>query len=101
MGIKKSNALMMMSLAMISASMAQGNLNIMNVNNYDSANRKRQPKPIEPPIQSGMKYYYFREDGTFKQYERDGAMLKDEVVFKCYALNDKNAIKKFNKFKTE
>jgi hypothetical protein len=45
-----------------------------------------------------MKYYCFRKDGTFLQYERDGAMLKDEKFFTCYALNDKNAIKKFNKF---
>ena len=28
-----------------------------------------------------------------------GAMLKTECVFSCYALNAKNAIKKFNQFK--
>jgi len=56
-------------------------------------------KDVEPPIQKGLKYYCFRQDGTFMQYERDGAMLKEEKFFSCYALNDKNAIKKFNKFK--
>ena len=55
-------------------------------------------REIEPPIPNGMKYYCFRWDGTFKQYERDGAMLREEKFFDCYALNDKNAIKKFNKF---
>ena len=64
--------------------------------------REYKPEPKkEPKPQKGMKYYCFREDGAFKQYERDGAMLKEEVFFKCYALNDKNAIKKFNKFKPE
>jgi hypothetical protein len=55
-------------------------------------------KEVEPPIPNGMKYYCFRKDGTFLQYERDGAMLKDEKFFTCYALNDKNAIKKFNSY---
>ncbi len=62
---------------------------------------KSEPKQIEPPIQKGMKYYCFRSDGSFKQYERDGAMLKEEVVFSCWSLNDKNAIKKFKSFQSK
>jgi hypothetical protein len=63
--------------------------------------KKSEPKQIEPPIQKGMKYYCFRSDGTFKQYERDGAMLKEEVAFSCWSLNDKNAIKKFKSFQSK
>lgn len=64
----------------------------------EQGNESKSSKNSEPPIPKGMKYYCFRWDGTFKQYERDGAMLKEEKFFDCYALNDKNAIKKFDKF---
>ena len=57
-----------------------------------------QKEVTEPQPQKGQKYYCFRNDGTFVQYERDGPMLREEVVFKCYAINDKNAIKKFKKW---
>lgn len=89
---------MLTSLAMMMAIQEQG----VKYNQGEDNHREKPKKyPKEPIPQKGMKYYCFREDGTFKQYERDGAMLKEEVFFKCYALNDKNAIKKFNKFKTE
>ena len=92
MGMKKSSALMMMSLAM----MASGEFGKFGIDKYEENNTR--PRKIEPIVQKGMKYYCFRNDGTFKLYERDGAMLKTEMVFSCWALNDKNAIKKFHKF---
>jgi hypothetical protein len=97
MGIKKStSALMMLGLGLM--------LSEYGSKAYDSyedfeKNPNRKLTPIEPPIPNGMKYYCFRSDGSFKQYERDGAMLKEEVAFSCYSLNDKNAIKKFDKWK--
>ena len=60
--------------------------------------KKQKPKEVIP---KGMKYFLFRQDGTFKDYEKDGLILKEEVYFRCYAINSKNAIKKFNKFKTK
>ena len=59
-----------------------------------------QPMPIEkrtrpkldiPP--QGTKQYFFNAIGEFSNTQ----MRKDECVFICYAINDKNAIRKFNK----
>lgn len=63
--------------------------------------RKYTPNKNEPNevIPKGMRWFCFRKNGTFKDYEKDSAMLREEVYFRCYAINSKNAIKKFNKFK--
>ena len=50
--------------------------------------------PKEPPVPKGAKTYWFDEQGNFS-FEQ---MRKDEVVFKCVAINDKNAIKKYEKY---
>jgi hypothetical protein len=55
-------------------------------------------KPKEPIIPKGQFHYWFRADGTFLNEKQSERMLKEECVFKCFALNDKNAIKKFNTF---
>lgn len=61
---------------------------------------KISSKPKEPIIPKGHNRYWFRIDGTFLNEKQSERMLKSECVFKCFALNDKNAIKKFNKFLT-
>jgi hypothetical protein len=46
----------------------------------------------KPP--TGSKEYFFNKDG---EYSTDH-MLKTECVFECFAINDKNAKRKFNKW---
>jgi len=46
-----------------------------------------------PP--AGTKEYFFNALGEFSTDK----MLKSECVFKCVAINDKSAVKKFNKWK--
>lgn len=47
------------------------------------------PLPIHIP--TGCKEYFFNAEGEFS----NSHMRKDECIFWCYAINDKNAIKKF------
>ena len=49
----------------------------------------------EKPIPKGRKKYHFNSEGEF----RTDKMLRTEVVFKCIASNDKNAIRKFKNHK--
>ncbi len=48
---------------------------------------------IQPRVPKGAKEYFFNEFGEFSTE----SMLKSETVFICWAINDKNAIRKFNK----
>jgi hypothetical protein len=48
-----------------------------------------------PP--KGTRTYFFNYSGEFSKE----SMLRTEVVFKCFAINDKNAIRKFNKWVTK
>ena len=84
----KSNALMMMAMA---AAMNKGNSMMFTGSGEDDA-RVFIPKEPTPP--SGSKEYFFNIDGEFSTEK----MLRTEVVFKCYAINDKNAIRKFKNF---
>lgn len=53
-------------------------------------------------IPKGAKHYAFRQDGTFLCYDDVAERLRhDEVSFKCYARDDKNAIRKWNNFNHE
>lgn len=92
MGMKKSNLAMlnMMSLAM-SSSIYEDLFE-----DGKPPKRKSNPKPIIQPIPKGCKEYFFNINGVFYS-----PMRKDECIFKCFAINDKNAIKKFNKFKEQ
>jgi hypothetical protein len=56
----------------------------------------KYPKKDSP--QKGQFHYWFRADGTFLNEKQDERMRKDECVFVCYSINDKNAIRKFNAF---
>lgn len=53
--------------------------------------------PKEPMPPSGTKTYFFNEMGEFST----DRMRRDECVFKCFAINDKNAIRKFKVWKQE
>lgn len=52
-----------------------------------------EPVEIQPRPPKGTKEYFFNQYGEFSTE----SMLKSEVVFKCRASNDKNAVRKFNK----
>jgi hypothetical protein len=49
----------------------------------------------EAPIPKGCKLYFFDQDGAFST----NANRKDLCVFKCIAVNERNAKNKFNKWK--
>jgi len=51
--------------------------------------------PKEPVAPTGSKTYFFNEFGEFSTDK----MRKDEVVFKCFAINDKNAKRKFDSWR--
>jgi len=56
---------------------------------------KRQPTKKEPPNPKGTKPYFFNQFGEFV----NGRMKKEDCVFICVSINDKNATRKFNKWK--
>ena len=63
--------------------------------NLNPADIDITPKQTRPA--AGCKEYWFNKNGGFA----DGVnsiMRKDESVFYCHAINDKSAIKKFNKW---
>ena len=51
------------------------------------------PKKKRPP--SGSKEYFFNSEGEFSTEK----MLKADCVFTCFSINDKNAVRKFKKWK--
>ena len=69
-------------------------------NDYKEKPRKYTPnlKDIEHKPQKGQFHYWFRIDGTFLSEKQGERMRKEDCVFKCFSINDKNAIKKFNSF---
>ena len=54
-------------------------------------------RTIQPRPPHGAKEYFFNERGEFSTEQ----MLKSETVFMCYAINDKNAIRKFERWQNE
>lgn len=81
----KMNALLLASMAMAGNSfMATGNGDEMTV---------YLPKEPIPP--AGTKTYFFNSEGEFSTT----SMRKDECVFKCFAINDKNAKRKFERWR--
>lgn len=87
---------MLTSLAMMLTMQEQGFSYSREKENYRE-NSKKYPKESRP--QKGQFHYWFRADVTFLNEKQEERMKKDECVFVCFAINDKNAIKKFNKFK--
>ena len=68
---------------------------------YYEKEHEPNKEPKEPIIPKGHIHYWFRIDGTFLNEKQSERMLKEECVFKCFALNEKNAIKKFEKWSNE
>ena len=93
----KTNRLSILATAMMLGTFAQTNLDGFN----SIQELEKENKPKEPIAPKGHIHYWFRIDGTFLNEKQSERMLKEECVFKCFALNDKNAIKKFNKFLTQ
>lgn len=54
-------------------------------------------RTIQPRPPKGAKEYFFNEQGEFSTEQ----MLKSETIFICYAINDKNAIRKFERWQHE
>jgi hypothetical protein len=90
MGIKKQNALAFLGLA---AAFSEENKKF--TENYDPI-KPVIHLPKEKPIPRGAKEYFFNAQGEFSTEQ----MLKTETVFKCVAINDKSAIKKFERWKS-
>ena len=82
---------MALAMALMSKSTLRG---------HDEKPVEYRPKDrdFEPKPQKGQFYYWFRIDGTFLSEKQGERMLRDNCVFICFAINDKNAIKKFNPF---
>lgn len=53
-----------------------------------------EPIEIQPKPPTGTKEYFFNSNGEFSTE----SMLKEDVAFKCCAINDKNAIRKFKRW---
>lgn len=56
---------------------------------------ERVLRHFEPKVPKGLKEYFFNDRGVFSTE----GMRKDECVFKCVALNDKSALRKYNNWK--
>lgn len=91
MGMKKQNSAMLMMMA---AAMSGSSIYNDGLFGEDEPFIKREPKPVKKVTPKGMKEYFFNIDGMYSTKQ----MLKTECVFKCFAINDKNAKKKFNKW---
>ena len=90
----KSNALMIMAMA---AAMSEGN-NMMFTGRGEDDTRVFIPKKSMSPMPpKGTKEYFFNSVGEFSTEQ----ILKTETVFKCYAINDKNALRKFKRWQDE
>ena len=66
---------------------------------YYEKEQERNKEPKKPIIPKGCKEYHFTRSGRFDTTEN---MWNDiDYIFTCVASNDKNAIKKFEKFSIE
>lgn len=65
--------------------------------NYGRNVDSTEPIEIQPRPPKGAKEYFFNEWGEFSTEQ----MSKSETVFMCYAINDKNAIRKFKRWQHE
>ena len=84
--------LMLTSLAIMVAMSEQG-YNHTPEKRTKNANIIKEPKEIKP---NGLKEYFFTESGHFFNSMPTGSYT---ILYKCFALNDKNAKRKFNSFR--
>lgn len=85
---KKANLLGIIGIA---AAMSDGSHTPFNDGVEDYPYNRIPRAPIPP---KGTKEYFFNEVGEFSTEQ----MLKTETVFMCYAINDKNATRKFKQW---
>lgn len=93
--MKKSSILSFLAMNAIASAMEHPEFSPV----HRETKRVKLGRVFEPKVPSNHKYFSFRADGTFICYQDQGPMIKSECVFSCFALNSKNAIKKFNQFK--
>jgi hypothetical protein len=82
----KGFSLMMMAAAMLS----------LDTPNSNTKNKKTSIDDIDftpkkSPLPKGCKEYSFNQDGNF-------TTIESEIIFKCVAISEKSAIKKYNRF---
>jgi len=58
----------------------------------------RYAEEVQP---KGTLRYWFNSEGIFLKETNEQRMRKEDCVFKCFSLNDKNAIRKFKKFQNK
>jgi len=88
MGLKKSNAMLMMGLLPL---MMSGHAIDFTPNKWTETIPKK-PKDVQP---KNTKEYFFNQLGEYSTEH----MRKDECVYKCFAINYKNAKRKFDAWK--
>lgn len=74
--------------ALIMAALAMSGENFFATGSGDNATIYLPPEPKAP---KGSKEYFFNAEGEFSTAH----IPKGECVFQCFAINDKNAIRKF------
>lgn len=79
-----------LALAMMMAAMASGDL----TSDFLEEPKEKELDLIVKRIPKGCREYFFNDKGEYSTTH----MLKTECVFECYAINDKSAIKKYNKW---
>lgn len=89
MSMKKVNSILAMAVAMS----AIGNPDMYDTNSKTNDGLRKKP-PIQTRPPKGSKEYWFNSEGEYSHE----SMRKTEVVFSCYAINDKNAVRKYNKW---
>lgn len=83
----KSKMLGIAALALLSEGMNQPpSINTENVSG----------KPLDQRPPKGCKEYMFNEFGDYYDGDNRHPFRKEDVVFKCFATNSKNAVRKFN-----
>ena len=97
--MRKNFGLLMGMYAMSVITSAQEHQEFMKDIEQSSQRKKRKEidfsRKIEEVKPKGVKEYFFTENGIFSNTE----IAKVELFFKCFALNDKNAIRKFNSYR--
>lgn len=79
--------------ALMIAAMAMSGNTFMASGKGDEMTIYLPPEEVAP---AGTKTYWFDAFGNFSTEK----MRRDEVVFKCFAINDKNAQRKYNSWKS-
>lgn len=93
MSSKKEKIATLAIMSMIASMSSDSSLMITGDANGIRAVNGKKPSVKRPP--NGTNQYYFKDDGSFET----SSINKERVVFECVAINDKNAIRKYEKWK--